>query len=427
MSRHLPRGTLCLALTVSSLGGCIGANPPTGANAPGQPGPGPAPSGGPLQGFVGNPPTAGLPPAGTVSVFGGVNPYFPPLGAPVVSVYNRSPAEIAFAANVGDATHTNFDVFFYNFATQAVTTAPGINTTANEFNPQLSIDGRHLVYTTEYPDGTADVHYADFGLGVVDALPTLNTLPVQYAPTIDDTGTLIAYVARQGAVDTLRLFNLGSGRNFVPEAILAAAYPEVAQPTISGNGRVIAFGTTDPTGTHVAAYDVTGKTFLRVPFVDNPAAVDTEPSLSYDGTQMLFTRSVGGGHTDVLCGDLVTGNIDNLALLNSPYNESAARFLGTGTDRILFQSDRSGHERLYVFHRDTGVIDTLAIPQLLGGDQQLIAPPPPPIVVSPSPSASPTASPSASPTASPTASPSASPTASPTVSPSLSPSPSASP
>ncbi|MDB5096632.1 MAG: hypothetical protein JWM80_1053, partial [Cyanobacteria bacterium RYN_339] len=165
------------------------------------------------------------------------------------AIFNRAPDLVPFASK--SLTGTDFDVFIYDQTAGTVLVPPGINTTANEVDPQISTNGRWMVYSTD-ADGTGlSIHMLDVGLGQIDTLSTLNTGVPTFGPAVDDTGRLVAFRVRANEHDQLRLYSLISQRTFVPPALNVFQDGQLSDFTLAPTGTLVALTVTPDANTTI--------------------------------------------------------------------------------------------------------------------------------------------------------------------------------
>lgn len=161
----------------------------------------------------------------------------------------------------------------------------------------------------------------------------------------------------------LRVFDPRTNQEFiVAGATRGLAY--VNDVSFSPDGRFVTIAGNDGSGDRLFVTDLAGGRQMQMPFIgDAYRGPITSASVNPATNQVLFTED---GRTRLL--DLRTGFIDNLALLNSPYDYNYdADFLDPLGENIAYV--RNG--QLQVYNRATNLIDTMPIANrdaaLMGG------------------------------------------------------------
>lgn len=249
------------------------------------------------------------------------------------------------------------DIYVYDFASDTVLALPGVNTPAAEVNPEISADGRHLVYQTNI-NGNWDIRLFDMASKLVDPLLNLNTYEDETQPDISN-GCQIVYVQCgpfSGPFESLRIYDaLTHNAYIVPTPNIVNA----TWPTICADGSTIAFGGFSlGIGTQdIYVYHVGAGTLVSPPFVNSPAN-DYNPDLSPDGSRMLFVSDRNGTEDLYMVGP--DGLLNNLSFANTPFaDEQEPRFLDPNT--VLYQTTGAGPIVMHLTNLETGLVDTLPI------------------------------------------------------------------
>lgn len=113
-----------------------------------------------------------------------------------------------------------------------------LNSPAADFQPQLSYDGRYLVFSSDR-QGQRRVLLYDVRRRRLIPLPGLNLQGVFIEqPDISADGRYLVYISEQYGKPDVFVYD----RQTLRAEVLTRDLPgEVRQPTISGNGRIIAF------------------------------------------------------------------------------------------------------------------------------------------------------------------------------------------
>jgi len=205
---------------------------------------------------------------------------------------------------------------------EAVNLGPTVNTEHAETSPDISADGLTLYFYSDRPGGRGgtDLHVATrptkndaWGLPV-NLGPVVNSSYKEGGPSISvDALTLYFYSDRPGGLGLYDLWvttratindpwgepvNLGSSIN-------SSTYD--ARPSISADGVWFFFDSTRPGGygqgdlyvtTRASVSDPWGSPVNLGPIV-NSSGYEENPSISHDGTTLLFDRSIGQGPQDI--------------------------------------------------------------------------------------------------------------------------------
>ena len=268
---------------------------------------------------------------------------------------------LPFATNQEVLGPGGYDVYMYNPKTGTVYGLPGANTPGQEVQPRMSAGGRYMVYTSSM-GGPFQVYRYDLMTQALDPLKLVNDAAVdQISPSIDDAGRFMTYLVRVGGLTQLRMADLATGVVTAP-APIAQLGPVALTPRISGDGQWVAFSGDTGRGADIYLYRVGSGSVYEPPFV-NSSASEIDPALSPDGTHMLFASNRSGLGYMVYDADMTTGFLDNLSVANAFGDNVAPVYLdATGRD-FAFVSNRAGVPRQFMFHRTTGVVDTLPLYQ----------------------------------------------------------------
>jgi hypothetical protein len=146
------------------------------------------------------------------------------------------------------------------------------------------------------------------------------------------------YVSDQNGSDQLFTYHTGTS-TLLPGTVAGDVDPQ------SAAGRIVFASYRDnPTSSEVYSAKIDGSDIQRL---TNDPAVDFQPSLSPDGTLIVFS-SLRSGSSRIWIMNADGTNPTAVATGSSPYSpESAPRFSPDGT-QILFNSPRTGTSQLYV-------------------------------------------------------------------------------
>jgi Tol biopolymer transport system component len=272
---------------------------------------------------------------------------------------------VAFVSDRDQSGAGRFDIYIYDPNTQTVWAPPGVNTPADEFNPNLSFNNQWLVYSTN-ASGNFDLRLFDMRTQLINTLNDANTPENEVSPTVNGDGTIIAYTSHEGAIDRLHLFDLVRGANLVP-AVVARTCKTINNPFISADSTKVAFSSpVKGRGLDIFIYDVVHATLFTPPFVNTEANED-EPVLSPVDARIAFSTN-RRGNLDVMEADLHTGFVNPLVLANSPEDDLTPGYVGAHAERLVFVSDRTGktNRTLLAYNLHTGVLDTLPVSHVVG-------------------------------------------------------------
>jgi len=197
-----------------------------------------------------------------------------------------------------------------------------VNTTADETDPYISLDGRRLAFVRD-SSGTSRILLYDTQSETFIALPGLASASSNdTAPALDETGSRIAFVSDRNGNPDVFVYD-------VPSHTLMGIAPGISpnddvEPSISGNAMWLCFASNRPGGS--GGYDlhlVDLGTWQLVAIAGNTTSDDRDPSISYDGTHVHFTsnRAGGAGATDLWLLDRTTGGVSAVAGQNSPVDD----------------------------------------------------------------------------------------------------------
>lgn len=208
--------------------------------------------------------------------------------------------------------------------------------------PHVSRDGHYLVYATDDSFAERLVLY-DLHAGAEVPLPHFAHEDAR-EPDLDADGGKLVYIAGGPLLTQVAIYDRATDQERVlaiPKKLCLGA----REPTISGDGRVVAFVADSARGDpDIVVVDVASGRPLAVPDL-NTVYDETEPSLSADGKTLLFV-SDRGGSKDLFAIDVASGRYSNTAGLNSFADETWPRFVGPHDDTIAYFSNATGAAQL---------------------------------------------------------------------------------
>jgi len=259
----------------------------------------------------------------------------------------------------------NDDVFLYDIITNAYNPLPNANTACAENWPEISADGRFMVYQTERA-GNTDVLLYDILTGSIDTLPIINTESFEGQPSVSADGRFIAFVSdRTGNLDVFLYDRLTGFLNPLSRFNSAAAE---TYPDLSASGRFIVAETCRGDNLDIIFYDTVTGLFDPLPTV-NTDAIESLPSVSADGATIAFVtdRFERGPNRkswsectnlDVLLFDRAFGALDSLPVVNSKFVESTPDLSFDGRF-LAFFTNRVGNGDIQLYDRVTNFVDPL--------------------------------------------------------------------
>ena len=261
---------------------------------------------------------------------------------------------IFFASNRPPSVISGSDVYQYDAAlgTPAVM-PPNVNTPYLEYVPAISGNGSWLAYNTTNTQIVGTVaellmNRTIDSATVVLSAPTLFQGP--YNPSLSYDGTRLTFQTQLGAAfdqDVVLVDVMAD--SVIPTPHLHALGAADFDPSISGDGKLIAFTTTRHGTYDIALYDVAGDSLLPLPGL-NTNDDDLGVSISRDGRFLAFhsNRPGGEGMFDIYVYDRVTRNFLPLPGANTAMSElnpalsPDGRYVAYSTD-----SEGGGDIRLY--------------------------------------------------------------------------------
>jgi Tol biopolymer transport system component len=206
---------------------------------------------------------------------------------------------VAFGSNrTGGAG--GWDLYVYGRATEGLLSVPGLNTAADETHPRFAYDNRYLAFVRD-SSGFKRIRLYD---PVGDSLVALRNMTTPGAwdddePAPDLHADRIAFTSTRTGAKHVYVWNRLGGLAS-PSALLADSLD--AEPSLSGNGRWLAFASNRTGGAgswDLYLYDLTNGAFVRLPRL-NTAGEERHPSVSASGTTIAFqARATSSGTWDL--------------------------------------------------------------------------------------------------------------------------------
>ena len=244
------------------------------------------------------------------------------------------------------------------------------------YNPALSANGRWVAFEAAAGNlnfakryGEMQIYVRDLASGATSAISPGGVPASFYNPAISGDGRLVAFESsnsRGGALELLVSDRRRGTLERVPHP--AGARGDLSEPALSSDGGVLAFTAVDAGG-HSAVF-VRDLAVRRTERVSAPGQEAYEPSLSRDGRRVAFTT--GEGVTRVVLADRSTGRTETLAPLPgadglasgaSAYEPS----ISADGARVAF-SVRTPGRRALVYLRDRSAASTVLVSRAAGAD-----------------------------------------------------------
>jgi Tol biopolymer transport system component len=186
------------------------------------------------------------------------------------------------------------DVFGFNRTSGSVIDDSNVNTTANETDPYVSLDGQRVAFVRDTLGQKRIRLYDTQNLRFIP-LPNLpGAGGNDWQPALDGVGGRIAFVSdRNGNADVF-VYDVGTQSLRVLPLLVSAG--DDVEPSVSGNARFIGFASNRSGG--LGGYDLLMldmNTNLLVTLTANSAANDRDPSVSSDGNRIHFVSDRAGG------------------------------------------------------------------------------------------------------------------------------------
>ena len=249
---------------------------------------------------------------------------------------------VAFTSERPPATVSVSDIYFWSLAQPgAPVMPPNVNTPQREWMPAYSGNGNWLAYVSS--------SFA-LQLALYNVSTGQFTLPAMTAPYLNPWNPSLSYdghyVAFQVQIGDFTQLDVVLGDAFADTIIktprLHAFGAADFDPSLSGDGRLIAFATTRDGSYDIALYDVAGDSLLPLPGLNTPAA-ELAPSISRDGRLIAFesNRAGGQGGTDIYVYDRRTASLLPLPGANTQLSDTLPSISPDGR-YVAFQTDATG-------------------------------------------------------------------------------------
>jgi Tol biopolymer transport system component len=234
----------------------------------------------------------------------------------------------------------------------------------SDHHPSLSHDGRYCAFSSELENQVGKILFWDLKEKKLVDLPKLNDSPNGLLrPSLSGDGKLLAFAAWNRPMAGTRwqvlLYNVAEKKLAEAPGLNQGSYDQ-RMPSISGNGKVIAYSTNAKEGvgqTDIFLYDRDQKKVLTLPEMNSKNS-DIEPSLSADGNLIAFVseRPGGPGGRDIYLFDRSANKLVPLPGLNSGAHEQSPCLSQDGR-YIVFVSERvsgMGERDVYLYDRVAG-------------------------------------------------------------------------
>ena len=186
------------------------------------------------------------------------------------------------------------DVFGFNRTTGSVIDDNNVNTTANETEPYVSLDGRRIAFVRDTL-GQKRIRLYDTQSQRLIPLPNLPGVSGNDSqPALDGVGGRIAFVSDRNGNADLFVYDVGTQSLRILPLLVSAG--DDVEPSVSGNGRFIGFASNRSGG--LGGYDLLMldmNTNQLVALTANSTSNDRDPSVSSDGNRIHFASDRAGG------------------------------------------------------------------------------------------------------------------------------------
>ncbi len=254
---------------------------------------------------------------------------------------------IAFASNRPPSPTYGSDIYLWELSTSGpATMPPNVDTPSNEVSPALSADGRWLAYNTNNTDllaPGAQLVLAHLPEGTIKIPLT----PLRYLnpwnPSLSGDGRYLTFQVQEGSYFQLNVLLLDAvADTIVPTPRLHTFGYSDFGPTITRDGKLIAFCTNRNGSYDIALFDVAGDSLIDLPGLNSPYS-DIGPSISGDGRRIAFhsNRPGGVGLYDVYVYDRPSASLLPLPGANTVVSESNPALSPDGR-WLAFQTDAEG-------------------------------------------------------------------------------------
>jgi Tol biopolymer transport system component len=181
------------------------------------------------------------------------------------------------------------DVYVYDRATAQIVAAPGLNSAANETCPRFAYDSVYLLFVRD-SSGYGRVRTYDPTGDTLIGMPGLAAEGpyTDTAPATDLHAHRVAFQTNRDGSWDVRVWNQVGGLATLPD--LAAAGSDDVEPSLSADGRWLAFASDRPGGAggfDIYLYDLVNSTFIALPGL-NTAGEERHPAVNVAGTVLFF-------------------------------------------------------------------------------------------------------------------------------------------
>ncbi len=222
-------------------------------------------------------------------------------GDPVRSVTapaSGPPLLVAFCSDRPPSPIPNKDIYFYNAQTQKPAwMPPNVDTYYDEGPLALSGDGHTMVYSTTNPlvgTGTKLLIY-DTRTGIIRVPQSTVQFGSPVNPSLSYDGHYMAFQNLVGSFLELYIVMVDvPADTIIPTPKLHLLGAQDFDPSLSGDGKLIAFASNRTGGYDVYLYDVARDSVIALPGM-NSSSSDLAPSISADGRYIAFHSNRPGG------------------------------------------------------------------------------------------------------------------------------------
>lgn len=235
--------------------------------------------------------------------------------APDVAPCLTSDAQYVAFASTRAAGAGGSDLYLFDRINARLVAQPGLNTSADETQPCFTFDAQKLAFVRDSLGSNRIRLYDPLGDSLI-VLPGIDAPGAgnDVAPSPNQTGSLIAFESDRGGSRHVYVWDraLGAVRN-LPDLVADSSDIE---PSITPDGHYLAFASNRSTapastgGYDIYVYDLVANTFVTLTGC-NSVSHDRHPSLSRDGTRLIFEsdRALGLGKWDLYNYNRTAGTI----------------------------------------------------------------------------------------------------------------------